>query len=68
MPLRIATVLLELIHLVAKVVVSLLDYAQRPSEALILSHAALDLQVLLPELHLELAYRLLAALYLILQC
>ena len=65
MPLRIAAILLELIHLVTKVVVSLLDYAQRPAEALVLPHATLYLQILLPELHLELAYGLLAALNLI---
>ena len=66
-PLCVSALVLELVQLVTEVVVRLLDHAEGTAEALVLPHAALDLQVLLPELHLELAHPLLAGLYLVFQ-
>ena len=65
LPLSVSAFFFEVIHFLSKIVVGFLDNVQSAAEALILSYTGLNLQVLLSELHLELAHCLLAVLYLV---
>ena len=67
LPLGITTVFLQLVHLVPEIVVGFLNDGESASQSLVLSDLPLDLKVLLPQLHLQLADCLLATLNLVFQ-